>query len=151
MDLLNANSYQKGGWFLHMLRSDVGDKTFQKIIQTYYNLYKGSNADTRDFQKVAEHVSGKDLKQFFDQWLYQPGLPQLTIMEKLVGNELTFEITQGDQIFNFPLEIRVVAADDEVKTHRFDINKKTQTFTVNTKGPARVSINPELKVLYIEK
>ncbi|MDB5207395.1 MAG: family metallopeptidase, partial [Flavisolibacter sp.] len=57
MSLLNANSYQKGGWVLHMLRSEVGDTTFQKIIQSYYNQYKGSNADTRDFEAVAEKIS----------------------------------------------------------------------------------------------
>ncbi|HVK96380.1 MAG TPA: M1 family metallopeptidase, partial [Flavisolibacter sp.] len=43
MELLNANSYQKGSWFLHMLRNRVGDNNFQKIIQAYYNEFKGSN------------------------------------------------------------------------------------------------------------
>ncbi|MER3463248.1 MAG: hypothetical protein C4329_01270 [Chitinophagaceae bacterium] len=52
MSLLNANSYQKGAWVLHMLRNEVGDRTFQRIIQAYYNQYKGSNAETRDFEAV---------------------------------------------------------------------------------------------------
>src|SRR5579875_2412159 len=73
MSLLNPNSYQKGAWVLHMLRNEVGDVIFQKILQTYYQQYKGSNAETRDFESVAEKVSGKDLKWFFDEWLYQPG------------------------------------------------------------------------------
>src|SRR6266700_4268795 len=30
MELLNANSYQKGGWILHMLRMEAGDSAFWK-------------------------------------------------------------------------------------------------------------------------
>lgn len=79
MSLLNANSYQKGGWVLRMLRYEVGDSVFQKIIQTYYSQYKGGNAETRDFEAVAEKVSGKELTWFFNQWLYQPKLPKVEI------------------------------------------------------------------------
>ena len=61
MKLLNANSYQKGGWVLHMLRSNLGDSVFWRSIRKYYATYSGSVADTRDLQKVFEEVSGKDL------------------------------------------------------------------------------------------
>ena len=36
MQLLNANSYQKGGWILHMLRRQLGDSVFHNIIRSYY-------------------------------------------------------------------------------------------------------------------
>ena len=68
MDLLNANSYQKGAWVLHMLRNEVGDSAFHKIIRSYYQQYKGSNADTRDFEAITERVSERNLKWFLDQW-----------------------------------------------------------------------------------
>ena len=77
MDLLNPNSYQKGGWILHMLRGEVGDSVFQRIIQTYYQQYRHANADTRDFETVAEKVANVDLTWFFEQWLYRPGVPKL--------------------------------------------------------------------------
>ncbi|MEM6806857.1 MAG: M1 family metallopeptidase, partial [Bacteroidota bacterium] len=48
MALLNANSYQKGGWFLHMLRNKVGDEKFWQIIRSYYRKYAGANASTAD-------------------------------------------------------------------------------------------------------
>ncbi|HEV7783256.1 MAG TPA: M1 family metallopeptidase, partial [Chitinophagaceae bacterium] len=34
MELLNANSYQKGSWVLHMLRRELGDSVFHKAIRT---------------------------------------------------------------------------------------------------------------------
>jgi aminopeptidase N len=94
MDLLNANSYQKGGWILHMLRGEVGDSSFKKIIQEYYKQYKGGNADTRDFQKIAETVSGRKLAWFFDQWLYQPGIPKIKAEWKMQGNQVGIYIQQ---------------------------------------------------------
>jgi aminopeptidase N len=76
MSLLNANSYKKGGLFLYTLRAEVGEPTFDKIIQTYYSKYKFSNANTTDFKAVAEEVSGKNLTELFNKWLYSTMLPK---------------------------------------------------------------------------
>lgn len=130
MSLLNANSYQKGAWVLHMLRNnEVGDSVFKKIIQTYYRQYKGGNADTRDFEKVAENVSGKDLKWFFDQWLYRPGIPKLRISYKTVSDTLMKITVQqaGDGIFRLPL---IIGGSDGA--HRYlkvlNLTKRNETF-----------------------
>ncbi len=56
MRLLNANSYQKGGWVLHMLRMKLGDALFWKGIRAWYARYGGSNATTDDFRRVMEAV-----------------------------------------------------------------------------------------------
>ncbi len=135
MNLLNANSYQKGGWILHMLRSNVGDSVFKKIINSYYEKYQFKNADTRDFQKVAEKVSGKDLKLFFDQWLYQPEIPQLKIEWKQDGNVLNVVIEQLQQhILNFPLQLAIVSADNITMHDTIQMNTKRKQlqFVVKT-------------------
>src|SRR5687767_14570272 len=62
MELLNTNSYQKGGWVLHMLRRELGDSVFWRGIRKYYSTYAGKTADTDDFRKIMEEVSKKDLK-----------------------------------------------------------------------------------------
>jgi aminopeptidase N len=76
-DLFNWGVYEWGGLTLHALRLEVGDETFFKILKTYYSRYAGGNATTDDFIAVAEEVSGKDLKQFFDDWLYSGNLPPI--------------------------------------------------------------------------
>jgi len=79
MELLNANSYEKGSWVLHMLRRKLGDETFFKGIRAYYAKYDGGNANTDDLRAVMEQASGQNLEQFFKQWVYTPGHPQLHI------------------------------------------------------------------------
>jgi aminopeptidase N len=110
MKLLNTNSYQKGGWILHMLRRQLGDTIFHSIIRRYYTAYAGKNADTRDFERICESESGKDLHVFFDQWLYSPGLPKLDVQWKYDEQNkrvlLTVHQTQH-KLFVFPLEIEI--------------------------------------------
>jgi aminopeptidase N len=72
--LFNASVYVWGALALHALRLEVGDDTFFEILQTYHDRFKGGNARTADFIAVAEEVSGKELRAFFDSWLYSEDL-----------------------------------------------------------------------------
>jgi aminopeptidase N len=149
MSLLNANSYQKGAWVLHMLRNEVGDKTFQKIIQAYYHQYKGGNAETRDFEAIAERVSGKELTWFFDQWLYRPGIPLLQTSTAVQNNEFTLTVKQQGKPYRLTLEVDIVAKDGEVIRQCFNISKKEETFTALIKGSsAQFTLDPDTKLLY---
>jgi aminopeptidase N len=150
MDLLNANSYQKGAWILHMLRNEVGDSVFHKIIQTYYHQYKGGNADTRDFEAVTEKVSGKNLKWFFDQWLYRPGIPQLLIEKKIDDDDVKLIITQQGVKFIFPLEVLFVRADGSSLKQTIDVNDQMVEFKIKVPDVKSVIIDPDTKLLYSE-
>jgi len=150
MELLNANSYQKGGWILHMLRDEVGDKTFQKILQTYYAQYKGGNANTRDFEAVVEKVADRELSWFFDQWLYRPGVPVLEMSTKIEDGKFHFYVKQlQDKPYRFNLEIALVTEDNTYLKERFTIYDKDSEFTVPVKGTrVSLSIDPGVKLLY---
>ena len=76
MEILNANSYQKGGWVLHMLRSSLGDDVFFRGIRSYYSAHKEGTATTEDLRAALEKASGKDLSGFFKRWIYESGHPK---------------------------------------------------------------------------
>lgn len=76
-DLFGSSVYIRGGLTLHALRRTVGDETFTAILREYYRRHAGGNAATADFIAVAEAVSGRDLTEFFDAWLYDEALPPL--------------------------------------------------------------------------
>ncbi|MBI5840703.1 MAG: M1 family metallopeptidase [Chloroflexi bacterium] len=76
-DLFNSGVYERGGLTLHALRLEVGDNAFFEILKTYYDQYQGGNAAADDFIAVAEQVSGKDLSEFFDLWLYSEEIPPI--------------------------------------------------------------------------
>ena len=116
--LLNTNSYQKGAWILHMLRNEIGDEAFWSGMRLYYADYKNKNALSEDFMVCMEKSCDRDLKQFFNQWLYQPGHPVLR--NEWAWDENTNSIRfhckqlQEQFIFDFPLELAVVGKDNRI-------------------------------------
>jgi aminopeptidase N len=146
MQLLNANSYQKGGWVLHMLRRKLGDEVFWKGIQAYYAKYNGGNAYTSGLQKVMEQASGQDLKQFFKQWLYTSGHPDLGITWKYNTAEgvVAFNVSQKQEtVYHVRLEISI-----DGLLHSINLDDKNTTARFKVKGnPKEVKVDPNVNLL----
>lgn len=80
-NLFNGGVYLRGGLTLHALRVKVGDDIFFHILQTYFARFKNGNASTTDFIAVAEEVSGEDLTDFFQKWLYEDNLQTIAELD----------------------------------------------------------------------
>jgi aminopeptidase N len=148
MELLNANSYQKGGWVLHMLRRQLGDSTFWRGIQTYYNRFAGKNAVTGDLCKVMEEVSGRNLKPFFYQWLFTAGHPKLDITWKYNTTKKAVDITviqQQETLFQFPLEILI---ENSLLKNTYITNRETRLSIPFVKKPTTVTVDPQVNLLF---
>ncbi len=76
-DLFNASVYLRGGFTLHALRTTIGDDAFFQLLSTYVTEFGGGNALTRDFTSLAEDISGQDLDDFFQAWLFDEQVPPL--------------------------------------------------------------------------
>ena len=129
MDLLNPNSYQKGGWVLHMLRAEIGDSLFQLSIQAYYKKFRLSNADTKDFQEVVELVSKRNFDWFFKEWLYQAEIPTLKISDEIAGKTIKLKISQKGYVFRFPLIVEIKLQNGETILEKIQITEKETLFT----------------------
>ena len=149
MKLLNANSYQKGGFVLHMLRCELGDSVFWRSIRKYYATYAGSIADTRDLQKVFEEVSRKDLKQFFDQWLYTTGQPDLEITWKYdADRSLIMDINQLQKnVFKFPLTFKINTSSGSKKEKVFVDKAITSLKIKQGEKPVSIIVDPDTELL----
>ncbi len=151
MQLLNANSYQKGGWILHMLRRELGDSVFKKAVRQYYASYAGSNAETADLQKVFEKVSGRELDRFFKQWLFTPENPSLAISWKYDAKkkQALIDIKQLQNVeFRFPLEIAFIAKGKTV-IQKFMVDRKIKSFVVSlAEKPSSVIADPKTSLLF---
>lgn len=76
-DLFNRSVYSRGAYTLHVLRRTVGDETFFRILNTYLNEFGNHHATTSEFIEIAEEVSGQDLQDLFDRWLFDTEIPEL--------------------------------------------------------------------------
>jgi aminopeptidase N len=151
MRLLNVNSYQKGSWILHMLRHNLGDEIFWEGIRTYYSTYRDKNVDTDDFITVMEKVSGKDLGLFFNQWLYEPGQPELiitsTFLEGRGMNEIIIEQKQ-ENLFIFPLELLIDSEGAGIIRKSIDIDKRITKVELKTGKIKTITPDPDTNLLF---
>ncbi len=143
--------YDKGGWVLHMLRKVVGDETFFAGLREYRRRHARGNATRADLRAVFEELSGRDLKQFFDQWVETPYRPVLRASWRNVAGgkvEVTVRQNQGHAVvhagpapgdtphYRFPLVLRVFSAASAATTAVVDVTKVEETFTLASPGGA---------------
>ena len=67
---LGGNSYTKGAWSLYVLNEVVGDSIFDHIIRSLLADFADTGVDFHAFQALAERNANRDLKKFFDEWIY---------------------------------------------------------------------------------
>jgi len=68
--LRRAITYSKGAIFMDRLRRELGDEVFWRALQRYTRSHAGGVVESRDFQRVFEQASGRDLKELFAKWVY---------------------------------------------------------------------------------
>ena len=76
--LFDDQVYTRGAMTLHALRLAVGDQDFFRILRRWANKNEGGNVTTDEFIALAERISGEDLGDLFDAWLFTGARPELT-------------------------------------------------------------------------
>jgi aminopeptidase N len=143
----------KGAMVFHMLRWEVGDDSFEKILRATLTQYKDKGIRTSEFERLAEEQSQQQLTAFFSEWLDGTGAPEFTDKYAVyrLGNNKGFRTigeVQGDMdLFNMPMNLRV---ETEGKTvdKRIDVVGTDSQYVIDTFGrPRRVTIDPQDWVL----
>jgi len=149
--LLNANSYQKGAWLLHMLRRMVGDEAFFEGVRSYYAEYMNQTALSEDFERIMAEVSGEDLAWFFEQWLEKPGFPVVQVQP--YWNEgsktLVLRVHQAQRWppFSFPLEFEAVGEGYRIES-TFWVDSRDSRIEWSLPGePEGLKVDPHNELL----
>jgi aminopeptidase N len=73
--MFNGTIYNRGAMTLEALREKIGDPTFFTLLRRWADQNRYGNVTTAQFIELAQQLSGMNLAQFFDVWLYQPAKP----------------------------------------------------------------------------
>ncbi|MEP0824005.1 MAG: HEAT repeat domain-containing protein [Nitrososphaera sp.] len=148
-DLFDRHTYEKGGCVLHMLRHHVGDKYFRRSLKTYLERFANSTAETDDLRKIFELETGKSLQQFFDQWLFREGHPDLKVSftQNRDMAKIDVEQAQAGEPFDFSLEVKLAFGGTK-KTYTFRISERQGSFQIPVEGEVEwFSVDPHFKIL----
>lgn len=157
MQQFDSRAYPKGAWVLHMLRSQLGADLYRKCIQTYLQRHRNGIVRTEDLQDVIEEVSGLSFDQFFDQWLFHGGVPELKVdyswdagskLAKITVRQ-TQKLSDQVRLFRIPLPIGfTIAGKKEPLLFKADVSKDVEDFYFSLPSqPELVRIDPEYTVL----
>jgi len=144
--------YNKGAYVLHMLRWELGDEDFFQGLRNYIedSTLRFSSARTEDFRKHMEVVSGRNLANFFQLWVYEPGYPELYAVWRNRSDALQLNLNQkssvnrADLIYPLKIVVRLIFVDNSFEEHIINLNNAEDEFEfpINKRVKA-VELDPE--------
>ncbi len=140
------NIYPKGALVLRMLERYLGPQRFWASIRRYLTDHAFGNANSEDLRQAVLAATGENLDWFWDEWVYQAGLPNFLVTAKYDTSArsltLTIAQTQTDsappptdtatphfttpRVFRMPVTIRIGTANGDV-VQRTDVDRREQT------------------------
>jgi aminopeptidase N len=147
-----AVGYGKGLMFFHMLRRDLGDKTFIAGLHDFYRRNKFRFASFEDLRKSFAGVSGKKLTSEFDQWVKCTGAPKIKLVGAKTEKEgdgyglaLAIEQVQTEDTYLLRIPVAVTMAG-EAKAWQSDAKMDQRRIELHfhlPSRPVRVDLDPE--------
>ena len=150
-DMFDGVTYSKGACVLHALRGLVGDDAWWRGIKAYVAAHKLDVVETDDLRTAMETAYGKDLKWFFDQWVYKAGHPELKVRwhyedaDKTVRVRIQQVQTLDDQtpLFRLPTTLEITEDIGKTRTIPVVIDGASHEFVIPAAArPKMVQIDP---------
>ncbi|CAM3710588.1 M1 family metalloprotease precursor [Flavobacterium saliperosum S13] len=149
-------SYDKGSMVTHMLRHKMGDAAFFQGLRNYLNdpALSYGYAVTPQFQNHMETVSGMDLDEFFNDWVYQQGYPTYTVnaqpwgagQAKITINQTSSHVSVP--FFEMPVPVRLTGAGGLTHDVVLDHTSNGQVFIVPVPfTPTGVQFDPNRNII----
>jgi hypothetical protein len=152
----------KGAMLFHMLRAQMGDREFRKLVQGFYSKYQGKTARVEDFEAIAIGVANASVKNgegapnlqgFFTQWLTSTGIPEFSVeyttYRTRKGFRILGKVKQPLDTFSMPIQLRVdTEGNPELKW--IDVTGTESAFVLETFGrpkPGGIKVDPNNTVL----
>ncbi len=111
------------------------------------NFIRSGDQSVQSFIRQSSRISGKNMEPFLFSWLKSKEIPVLAIQQS--ANQL--KISQQNDIFVFPLEIKLKLKDGAYLNKVVSINSKEQLLNITEGEIESYRADPENKVLFTLK
>jgi len=152
--LLNRNSYEKGGFVLHMLRNEVGERAFFNALRAYYAIFNHATATSDDLRAAMEREVKRPMSWFFDQWLRRPGFPSVTAewSYDAGAKEVAITVSQSSPFGNYQFPLTIAVIDSAGGQHRTTLTMPSSGAAGAVRvplasAPANVVLDPDVALL----
>mgnify|MGYP006285436655 CR=1 FL=1 len=133
-----ATVYEKGAEVIGMLKRLVGDASYYKALDLYFERHDGQACTIEDWLRVFEDATGRDLSQF-KRWYTQAGTPRLSVEEDWQDGTYTLTFTQetpptpgqpekAPQVIPIAVGLLSPNGDEVVPTRVLEMTEARQSF-----------------------
>ena len=145
--IFRALVYNKAAMVLHMLRGLIGDEAFFAGLRRFYHQWRFQRAGTDALQLAFEIESGQSLGRFFDRWIHEAALPELTFSSDTEttasGEEIVLRFEQTtERLFDLPVRVDVTYRSGDEDTLVVPVRDRLTEVRVPARGRVwRVRVN----------
>lgn len=145
LEIFDAISYQKGALTVRMLERIVGTEKMDAFLKDWFDRHAFGAVTSEDLQKEISEAAGKDLKSFFDSFVYSGYHPELKVTFDATNVRVEQVQTKGIASgFVFPLDLDFVDAAGQKKRVVVDLTGKVTTKAHGLgQLPASVIVDPD--------
>ncbi len=148
-------AYQKAPWVYRMLETVIGKNNFSNALYKLGKMDDIELSNNRNYFKIFEHISGQNLKEFEEQWLYRKENPVLNVQGQLEtkGNNslVKIKINQKEPAFKLPLEVEI-KTENECFRKVINIEEKETIFEMPIKGKSiEIEYDPDSRLFAVIK
>ena len=150
-----AVGYGKTMMFFHMLRQELGDEEFVRVLRAFYKQFKFKQATFEDLRATLNTLTDMDFSPFFEQWVYRSGAPNLLLQDARAvrtaqGFKLKAVIKQTQQgtpyQLNVPLAVHLEGEAQAYQT-KISIDQPINLVEMDFHAqPVRIDIDPQFDV-----
>ena len=151
--MFDGQSYGKGAVILHMLRRHVGDKAFFEGIKLYLTRFRHTPVETDDFRQCMSDASGKDLEQWFAQWVFRAGHMEVKTEWTHADGKIEFNVKQlqTGEPYNFDTVVEIVSGASKTRRPIHIDSRETIVLYDAPMKPDKVTLDPDGDIPVVRK
>ena len=142
IELYDRHLYEKGACVYHMIRAILGDKLFDKAIQTFVRDNAHNTVETIDLLRAIDKATGYNLMFLFDCYVFRGGHPDYQVAYSWEGDSKLAKLTvtqkqakkdnDSKELFDLkiPVAFNYISPEDSVESRTFTlrIHQAEQSF-----------------------
>jgi tetratricopeptide (TPR) repeat protein len=143
---------KRGSCVFLMLEYILGEESFRIVTRKLYEKFSVRPVTIPEFEQLCEEVYGSSLDWFFNEWVYQVGLPELIFSSDITQTNrgsylLKARISQRGDVFKTPVDL-VFTGNARSLTKRVLLDSRDQEFEfILPFLPTKSEIDPNYFVL----
>jgi aminopeptidase N len=141
IEIFDRHLYEKAGAVLHMLRGELDDKRFWRSIAHYVQQNAERNVETIDLIRAIDEATGRNMRGFFDQWIFRGGHPEVEVSVAWDAQRKAATVTIEQK----------QTVDEEQPAYRFEVDlgfcADAPSVVANNAGPGALAGEKRIRVV----